>query len=136
MQHYSLIDHTADIRLRIEGSTIQELFQAALEGMSQIIVPHKCKQQFTHHVPISVTSDDTTTLLIDFLSKVLTQAVIAKIIFCSVTITQLTSTSIIGTLHGHSVTSFHEDIKAVTYHEADVKKNDNNNYETTIVFDI
>jgi len=136
MKQYTLIDHTADIRLHVEASTIQELFQVALEGMSQIIAPHTCQQQFPNHIPITITSSDTTTLLIDFLSEVLTQTTITKIIFCSVTITHLTPTSITGTIHGHSVSGAHEDIKAVTYHEADVRKNDNNNYETTIVFDI
>lgn len=136
MKNYSLIDHTADIRLHVEASTIQELFQMALEGMSQIIAPHTCRQKFPKHFPITITSSDTTTLLIDFLSEVLTQTTLTKTIFCSVTISQMTATSITGTIHGHVVAGIHEDIKAVTYHEADVKKNNNNNYETTIVFDI
>jgi SHS2 domain-containing protein len=136
MKRYALIDHTADIRLYVEASTIQELFQGALEGMSQIIAPHTCKQQYTNHTPVAITSSDTTTLLIDFLSEVLTQTAITKMIFCSVKITRLTPTAITGTLHGHSVAGGQKDIKAVTYHEAEVKKNENNNYDTTIVFDM
>jgi len=48
----------------------------------------------------------------------------------------LTETEIEVKVFGRKVEEFEEDIKAVTYHEAEVKKNEKGEYETMLVFDI
>ena len=41
MKTYKILEHTADIRLNVQASTLKELFIAALEGMSSIMKPSK-----------------------------------------------------------------------------------------------
>jgi SHS2 domain-containing protein len=136
MKCYELIGHTADIRLKAEGSDLQNLFTAALEGMDQIINPGVVEDKITDRIDISVESRDTTSLLIDFLSDVLTQTQIRKAVFVRVDFKILTPTHLQATLYGAKIDHFDQDIKAVTYHEADVHKNECGNWETMIVFDI
>lgn len=136
MKKYILIEHTADIRLKIEADSEQELFLAALQGMAQIIN----SQANLHQKPslsqkITIRSLDTTTLLIDFLSEVLTLSHLHKAVFFNVTFNLLTPNNLDATVYGIPVSKFLEDIKAVTYHEAEVIDN-NEILSTTIVFDI
>ncbi len=137
MKHFKIIAHTADIRLFVEGATLEELFNAALEGMAFIITAKPCfPPPYDQHHELTITSSDTTALLIDFLSEVLTQTHLNKTLYCSADFINITSISLHACIHGKKTNLFQEDIKAVTYHEADVKKNEKGNYQTTIVFDI
>lgn len=132
------IDHTADIRLKINADSPDELFQSALSGMNEILKPGFCRKRLalTTSRSVHIKSQDTTTLLIDFLSEALTLSLLNKVIYCKLRIIKLLRDEITCLLEGCNVDILEEDIKAVTYHEADVRKNDKNEWETTIVFDI
>lgn len=136
MKHFKLIEHTADIRLYVEATTYEELFATALQGMASIICSHDATLNNDQRGEIRIESQDITTLLIDFLSEVLTRVQTDKVLFCSVTFLKFTQTMMHARLEGFNVDHFDEDIKAVTYHEAEVKKNNRGNYETIIVFDV
>lgn len=136
MKHYQIMPHVADVRALIQGSTLEELFTAGLEAMAYVIAPNECGEPYTVQEEITVISVDTTILLIDFLSEVLTKTHVTSSVFCTVTFTSLTPTSLHATVHGKKVTTFDEDIKAVTYHEAEVIKNEQGLYQTNIIFDI
>jgi SHS2 domain-containing protein len=139
MKKYKLLPHTADVRLKIEASNLEELFFAAMEGMAEIIKPRCCQTTtppYTQQETIKISSLDTTTLIIDFLSTVLTYSQMHKTLYCNVKFKKLDTDSLHATIFGIPVDSFDEDIKAVTYHEAEVKKNAHNNWETIIIFDI
>jgi len=138
MKKYALLPHTADIRLKVEASSLEELFLAALQGMADIIKPNFCKQIKEHTVQktVQTSSVDTTTLLIDFLSDILMHSQVNKAIYCHTTFKKLESNILHATIFGAPVDSFDEDIKAVTYHEAEVKKNETGNWKTVIIFDI
>lgn len=136
---YQILPHTADVRLKVEGKDLPELFYSALLGMSEIIKNDFCKSfsKFSESISVSLSSPDETALLVDFLSEVLTQTHEKQTVFCRVEFSKLTTTELEVRLSGSKVTDgFDEDIKAVTYHEADVVKNEQGNYETVIVFDI
>lgn len=138
MRSYRLIPHTADIRLKVEGDKIQELFKASLEAMNGIIKRDFCKttKRFPIRHTISLCSLDTTSLLIDFLSEVLYYINKDHAIFCKVEFKKLEDFNLKASILGNSVDAFDEDIKAVTYHEAEIMKNSKGNYETVIVFDV
>lgn len=136
MKRYEISDHIADVRLKVEGSTLSELFNAAVAGMSEIIAQHQCRQPYTEKFDLTLESMDTTTLLIDFLSDVLTQTHLNKTLYCYAEFSILTDKKLSATIYGNKVEHFDQDVKAVTYHEAEVKKNAQGNYETIIIFDI
>lgn len=137
MRSHKILEHTADIRLQVQGDSLEELFMAAVEGMAEIVKPGACKD-FTpaKEKEITVSSPSVSHLLIDFLSEVLTHTHIDETVYCKVQMYELDESSARAKIVGEKVDMFDEDIKAVTYHEADVHKNDEGNYESLIVFDI
>ncbi len=136
MIKYELIPHTADIRLKISGATQEELFTASLQGMSSILKKDVQIDKLTESKEIKIKSCDMTSLLIDFLSEVLTASQIQKTVFYKIKFLKLGENELHAIISGTKVNAFCEDIKAVTYHEADVHKNVSGDLETAIVFDI
>ncbi|MCL5958437.1 MAG: archease [Chloroflexi bacterium] len=138
MKTFEITPHTADVRLKVEASSLEELFTISLEGMNQILKKTFCKKRnglpLIHRIQIS--SPDTTALLIDFLSEALTLSHIQGSIFCRVEFAELGSHSLTANLSGTKVKGFDEDIKAVSYHEAEIERNSRGNLQTNLVFDI
>lgn len=138
MKPYSIIPHVADVRLSVRGKSLEELFITALEGMNRIISKEYEKFLNKHMFvkEITLESADNTSLLIDFLSEVLTLSHINKAIFYTVDRLEISNNSLHAHILGTKLDKFDRDIKAVTYHEAQVKQSEKGEYETTIVFDI
>lgn len=122
----------------IEGETLQELFLAGLKGMNHILKEGICKDvnAFDSTANIRTISNDQTNLLVDFLSDALTHSYINKSLYCQMKVLHFSSFEISAELYGQSINEFDEEIKAVTYHEARIRKNSKNLWETIIIFDI
>lgn len=136
MRRHELVSHVADVRLQVAGDNLEELFTAALEGMDELIKEDACPGECTLKEKIELSAIDVTALLIDFLAEVLTLSHINRSIYSSVEFASLNNTSLSATVYGCPVTSFDEDVKAVTYHEAMVSKDPDGLYACTIIFDI
>ncbi len=138
MNEYSLMPHTADIRLQVQGVSVEKIFANALEGMNRILNKEYNKHLNKHVISknLNITSPDISSLLIDFLSEVLTLSQIHNAIFHIVDQLELHDSTLSAQIIGAKINKFDEDIKAVSYHEANVVRNDKGNLETTIVFDI
>lgn len=146
MIDFQQIPHTADVQLRVQGATKQELFAHALEGMFQILSPRGtgCREQNgcltctnlprTH--TITVTAPDEESLLVDFLSAALCLSDTHHEAYLKVTFHELSATSLHATVHGIAITGFDVvEIKAVTHHLLAIKKIEGG-WQTDIVFDI
>ncbi len=137
MKRYSLKSHTADVRIWAEGSDINELFASSLEGLCEVLTGDntnsKNKTDFIELVNIK--SLDTTTLLIDFLSKCLTIMHKNKIIVNDIDIINISVNTISAKVSGYNADQFVEDVKAVTYHEAEIIER-NGLFQCMIVLDI
>jgi len=143
---FEALSHTADIKIRVYGKTLEELFRNALIGMFQSIGPQApnciirndclvCPELPKHH-DIQVRSPDRIALLVDFLSEALYLSDVYNEAYLDAIIHELTETDIKATLHGIAVTGFEVvEIKAVTYHQLSIKQVDGM-WQTEIVFDI
>jgi SHS2 domain-containing protein len=147
---YEILKHTADLRMRVWADTLESLFLDAAKGMMSIIKKSKIpegvrpvglygagknqKSKIERH--ITVQAGDRTALLIDFLNEILALAQTNKEVYPKVILKKLSETEIEAELSSVPVEGFDEDIKAVTYHEAEVRKNSTGNWETILVFDI
>lgn len=138
MNYFKIIPHTGDIRLKVGADSPGGLFSNALAGMNEIIKEGYCnkvrKLPLKHSLTIH--SQDLSSLLVDFLSDVLTYTQIDKALFCKVNLEKLDEKSVKAKVLGSKVDRFDEDIKAVTYHKTKIKKNDKGNFQTVIVFDV
>ncbi|MGM0589583.1 MAG: archease [Bacteroidota bacterium] len=132
------LPHVADVRIEVHSDTLPGLFKLSLDSMNQLLKPnHGSISQIPDLVEtIELTAPDTSSLLIDFLSEVLTMSYINKTLFYDLFFYRLTDSHLSADVTGVRIDGFEEDIKAVTYHEADVHLNDQDEWQTTLVFDV
>ncbi len=133
---YSFLEHIADIRMRVTGKTLEELFCDALLGMVAIMDPSGTQGKGKIRRVVVIEAPDVTALLIDFLSEALVWTHTELEAFTSVRFRAISEQKLEAELAGYRTEEFGEGIKAVTYHEADVKKNTEGVWATNIVFDI
>lgn len=130
---FELIAHTADVRLRITSETLEGLFADALQALTEFMQPEYLDEPSS--TAIELEAADTTSLLVDFLGEVLTKCHVRLEAYTSVAFASLTATSLRATVTGRRVRAFEEDVKAVTYHEAEVVQQDGG-WSTMLVLDI
>lgn len=135
---YEFLSHTADIRMRINGSDLKELFTSGVQGMASVLKEDICKtvESPVKESKVQLKSVDSTSLLIDFLSEVLTRTYVDKVIYCTIRFTHITENELEGVLYGYPAGSLDEEIKAVTYTEAKVQRTADNQWASYVVFDI
>ncbi|MFI5144604.1 MAG: archease [Ignavibacteria bacterium] len=137
MEKYEIIPHTSDVRLKVNGLNMEELFRNALEGMNSIINGEKIqKKDGTIADELESFADDASLLLVDFLSGILTLTHTKKAIFDNVRFSSLNENYFKAEISGFPVNGFDEDIKAVTYSETNIVKNIEGYFEAIILFDI
>ncbi len=126
MDKYKILSHTADLRLEIYGKTQEELFQNAASAMADILassIKHQASGKLKERIKIE--SANVNILLVDFLNEILARSNINKCVYKASSIKHQASKKEIkieADLVGYKVKEFDEDIKAVTYHEAEVKE--------------
>ncbi len=132
------IPHTADLCIRLIGDAPADLFRGGLEAMTHIMREDACREEkrLPLRFAVHTASVDRTALLIDFLSDVLLLMQTEKAVFCQVDLTCLDEKAVEANILGYPVDGFDEDIKAVTYHEADVRRSEDGKWETLLIFDI
>ncbi len=135
---YEFLPHTADIRMRLRGTDLADLFNAGVRGMASVLKGDICSNPGDHIVEntIRIKSSDSTALLIDFLSEVLTLSYVENAVYCSVHFSSIEENELEGILYGYPVDQWDEEIKAVTYTEASVQRLKDNHWGSDVVFDI
>jgi len=135
MKTYEILEHKADLRIRAFGRTKEELFLNTLKGMSDSQTAETEEGTIVKR-ELRVLSSDLPALLVDFLSEILYLEQINKEIYSRVEFKKFTEKEIEAEISGKKVIRLGTDIKAVTYHEIDVRQKENREWEATIIFDI
>ena len=122
----------------MEGETLESLYVSSMLALAAVLKPVFPFTSRSDDVKVwlTVRSVDRTTLLIDFLSDVLTESFYRSVLFTHLEGVTINETSFKGRICGQPVDKFDDEVKAVTYHEAELIKNDSGNWETRIIFDI
>ncbi len=139
---YEILPHPAELRMRIYGKTIEELFINATEAMAQIL-SSKIKNLKTKNqkpkTKIKIQSMDINSLLVDFLNEILAKAQINQCVYLVSSIKYQVLNEkeyqLEVELISYPIERFDEDIKAVTYQDVDIKLKVNV-WQTDLVFDI
>lgn len=127
-------EHIDGIKMAVRGRNLEQFFTDAFLGMLFIMKPF---QKFTPEKierEIFIEAIDTTSLLVQFLSEVLSMARTNNESYNNIIFYRIQPTSLRAKLFGVSVESFHREIKAPTYHDAEVRQVEDGAWETLIVF--
>lgn len=146
IKDFEQLPHTADMKIRAYGETLEQVFRNALIGMFQSIGPQAqgcriqnerlvCDQLPEHHV-VDVRARDRELLLVDFLSEALYLSDIHNQAYLDVEIHEMSDNRVRATLHGIAIEGFEVvEIKAVTYHDLLIRHVDGL-WQADVVFDI
>lgn len=138
LQKFIQLDHTGDLRVKVFGTSLRELFEnSAIALFSQITEISKVNHQSTDS--LQVTGIDKEELLVNWLSELnylfLTESkVFSKFDIAHVSETKLTATAF-GEKFSPSRHLLGAEIKAVTFHDLLIEQEDGL-WQTNIVFDI
>jgi SHS2 domain-containing protein len=135
---YEVFEHTADIGLHAFGSTLDELFIHAAQGMQSLLVSPEQVRVVTSR-EISVEGHDSISLLIAWLNELIFLFDTEYLLFRDFSIEVSSDTHLSGRASGeaydvqrHELSSA---IKAVTWHEAAITRTDDG-YLARIIFDL
>jgi SHS2 domain-containing protein len=133
---YEVLEHKADLKIRVFGKTKEELFENAMVGMFE---GAKYEQEIKNQkskIKIKIKSFDLSSLLVDFLSEVLYLVETKKLVFEKVEFKKFTENDIEAILFGRPLKRMGVHIKGVTYHELDIHQGKDGTWQATILFDI
>lgn len=143
VKDYEIIEHTADVGLKVIGNTKQKLFQNAARGMFFLITgshiyQNKMRNIKAYHVQCQALNFED--LLVSWLSELLYQHSTEFVIFCDYHFLcfrdQFIESEIRGAKIEDSPYRIEMEIKAITYYNLEILKNKNGLWEAKILFDI
>jgi SHS2 domain-containing protein len=138
MHHYKVFDHTADLGIEVFGGTQAELFCHAALALSDLLVDAR-GMKTTDVRNIAIEGDNITDLFINFLREILYLFNGKGFLLTSCRVERIDDRQLIVEIRGgrydarkHRVKT---EIKAVTYHQAAVRKTAEG-WQGRVVFDV
>jgi SHS2 domain-containing protein len=135
---YELFDHTADIGIRAWGGTLSQLLEQVGRGLYSVIADFRTTGQ-SIRVQWQLEGEDRGELLHDYLSELLFLFEDEGRILWSPHVQEFSENRLVVEGDAETVdeanTSYHHEIKAVTYHELGIRTTDDG-YEAKIIVDI
>ncbi|HEY7416402.1 MAG TPA: archease [Ktedonobacteraceae bacterium] len=135
---YEVFDHTADVGINAYGDTLAALFIHAAQGMESLMVPPEQVRGTTSR-EITAQGHDLVSLLVEWLNELVYLFDTEHLLFCDFAVEAIDETHVVGRAFGEPYDVLRHDIgsaiKAVTWHEAAVKRTESG-YQARIIFDI
>ena len=135
---YEIINHTADVCLRVYGKSLDELFENAARAMMELTTDRE-KINPSQEIEIEVRGETKEELLVHCLQEILFLHEVKKIVFKDFRLNLISETHAKGKAIGEKIDiNKHElsfDIKAVTYHNLKIEPI-NDKLKVDIVFDV
>ncbi|MBW1767749.1 MAG: archease [Deltaproteobacteria bacterium] len=135
---YTLLDHTADLGIKIRGTDLKNLFESAGQALIHLMLRGATPGK-TSSMKISVPGVDLDDLMVRWLGEILYLFEGEHLVVNSINIHDLTPYRLEATLKTvpfdpqvHEILS---EIKAVTYHQIEVA-NKGDRWEARVIFDI
>lgn len=145
IKSYELIDHTADVGIRVWGATPEELFVHAAEGMLDILMNGWAAGPCGGHTSITLAAPDPEGLLVKWLQTILYAFDANRSVATQFAVTryqvphggpcQLDAT-IAYTSFDPARHHLKTELKAVTYHQLSVQHVVPDRWEAQVIFDV
>jgi len=138
MKNYEIIEHTADMIVRIKGRDLKSLFVNAGLAIFQISAE---KQQVRypekHKIIITQKADDIEELFINWLNELLSLSAVEGLIFEDININEISDKSVEAVATGTDLRNYkvNTEIKAATYHQLKVEQI-GSGWLAEVVFDV
>jgi SHS2 domain-containing protein len=137
-KNYEVLDHTADIGLVVYGEDLKSLFENAGEAFFHLITDlKKVRRRIERRIHID--GESLERLMVDWLSELLYLHDVENLLFKGFKIESVGEDGLRGTVKGErfqeGVHVIKTEVKAVTYHQIQVKKEDGG-WKARVIFDL
>ena len=137
------IEHTADLAMEIEASTLEELFLASAHGMAGVLRGREAGREAQEASPtvwreLALDAQDREVLLVDWLRELLYIQTVESLAFTTAVIEVLGEGSLVaraGFRPRGAKLEVERELKGVTYHDLQVGRRDAS-WHARIVFDL
>ena len=135
---YELLDHTADLGIRVWAADVKGLFQEAARALFAIITD---LEKVTVHLSreVAVQGSGREELLVAWLSELLYLYEVKGLLFCDFALAEIDGVRVKGVARGEEFDEgrhpIKTGIKAVTYHQLEIKEEDGR-WQAQVIFDI
>ncbi len=128
MDHYRLLEHTADMGIGAEAETLPALFQQAALGLLRIIT--SCSDiQSRENVFLELRAQDREELLVTWLTELLYLLEVRRFLPAAFEIVGMTDQQLSARVSGETLVperhKLEREIKAITYHQIKIEQTDN-----------
>jgi SHS2 domain-containing protein len=138
MKRFEILDHTADIGLIVYGEDLKTLFQNAGEGFFHLITDLKRVKRRTKRT-IEIGKEDLERLMVDWLTELLYLSDVEGLLFREFKVESVGENGLKAVVKGEvfqeGVHTIKTGVKAVTYHQIEVRK-ENGRWRAQIIFDL
>jgi SHS2 domain-containing protein len=138
-QKYEIIDHTADIGIRVKGSSLEELFLHAAEAMFDILAQPKRSLFPAISYPVAVEAESVDELLVKWLQELHLAFDMRRLVLTHFWIDEIDTARVMGGGKGMKFDDTRHragtQIKAVTYHRLKVEEVEGE-WVAEVIFDI
>lgn len=134
---YGLIDHTADIGIKIKSRDLAGLFKKAARAMFDIMAEKKAGGNNKEKLLIEEKADNLEELLVRWLNELLSLSAVRELIFTRFEIHKLDKNNLRAEVIGSDMKNYKvaTEIKAATYHELEIKKR-GPWWQAQVIFDV
>lgn len=137
--NYRIFDHTADLGVEVTGATPEELYAGAACALFDLLTDLRSVRPGRPR-KIVVAGENPSDLLVNFLREILYAWNGEGFLMKSCVVRRVTSTRIEAVLEGEGFDPARHrilrEIKAVTYHQSEVRRTPEGGYLARMVFDV
>jgi SHS2 domain-containing protein len=138
MKNYAVLEHTADIGIRVKGKDLKDLFKNAGLAIFRISARKQFTKSKTHtSISIKQKADNLEESFINWLNELLSLSSAKGLIFHDIRINKLEGNSLEAVAVGSDISNYkvHTEIKAATYHELKINQ-DLSGWQAEVIFDV
>ncbi|MEW6100787.1 MAG: archease [Candidatus Omnitrophota bacterium] len=134
---YEIIEHTADIGIRVRGKDFKELLERAALAMFDIIAKKKKVPTSTEQANIELKAQNRDELFVNWLNELLSLSATKEIIFTDFKFSKLTENELEVIAQGESNNNYrvNVEIKAATYHQLKIEET-KQGWLAEVIFDV
>jgi len=135
---FEILEHTADLRIRVRAKDLKALFVRTAEEMFVIIAEQKKKTAARGcRLRIRLTAENLDELFVAWLNELLSLAYSRKLIFTEFRIEKISEHILDACVAGRSSKDFviNKEIKAATYHQLEIEETQAG-WKTEVIFDV
>jgi SHS2 domain-containing protein len=134
---YQFEPHTSEVKLRLEGTELAELFEEAGYALAELMLgeerPETLSEGEEEHVTLE--ASDTEALLVDWLNELISRADARKQVYTQFEVDLLSEHRLQARIRGLTPAVLKTAVKAATFHGLEIQEHEDG-FTATVVLDV